>query len=535
MIEKVIFGAEARESVMQGLQEAALAIIQTYGPAGRNIIYNIGGIEVRSTKDGVSVARQINFADKGKNQGAQLLRQACEETVDVSGDGTTLSALLAYNLVKSAEEHLKNGVNPNKLKVGIEKGIAQVIEQIKEKSIPCDTNEKIFNVATISGNNDPELGRIVAEAYEKIGIDGMVTLQRSKTGDTFVEHMTGMQIDAGFISPYFVNTEKFTVELKNVAVILCAQELMKLSGSIGKEGVPEKGILGILDKCVKEGLNVLIIAKDVDSEVISGLFTNKKVMASAAVRCPFHGIMQKELLEDIAAATGATVIDTEKGLDYSTMLWEHVGYAKSVTVGNKDTKIIGGGGNTEERVKILRSEYELRKDEVLKKRLARLAGGVSVINVGGLTDLEFSETLDRYDDSVKAVSTAIQGGIVEGGGCAMLNVEMYDDTQGEDERKGFMLVKGLLSAPIRQILKNAGIKERDKWWKFWVRNEISETIRNMKAWDEGFNALTMEYDEDMIESGIVDPAMVIVNALKNACSVASTVILTGGVILPKEN
>lgn len=523
MIEKILFETEARQSLMKGIELLAKAVMTTYGCAGRNVI--TGGRFPRSTRDGVSVAKSIVFADENLNQGASILRQAALETLETAGDGTSLSTLLAYNIILSAEKYLAEGANPNELKKGIDYAVTEILKQLDSQMLPCDTNEKIKHVATISANNDEFIGGIVAEAYSKIGDSGLITLKNSTTGKTYVEHMTGMQVPSGFVSPYFVNTEKFTCELNKVAVILVAQPLEKIAGQIGTETEKEKGLLGILDRCARAEISVLIVCKEIEGEVMGSLHANKKTMPSCAVRAPYHGIMQKEMLEDIASVTGATVLDIEKGLDVNEMLWEHVGYCDKVVVERDKTLIVGGLGDPKKRAEVLKSEYELTKDEVLRKRLAYLSGGVAVIHVWGETEVEQKETLDRVDDAYKACRVAIEGGVVEGGGVAMLrcNEIPMDGSWTENEIKGGAVILGCMSRPIEQILRNAGIDEEKTNAIKWKINQ-----------DEvGYNARTGQY-ENFFETGVIDPLVVIKTALKNAASVAGTLILTGAVLINSD-
>lgn len=526
MTDNILFGKEARQSLMRGIKILSDAVLVTYGPSGRNVI--LGSHFAASTRDGVSVTRGIEFADKSMNQGASILKQAAAETLESSGDGTTASICLAYNILIEAEKLLDAGANPIDLKRGIDEGVLQVTEQIKEMAIPCDSTEKIRSIATISGNNDPFIGQVVGDAYEQIGQYGMIHLTDSKTGETYVEVVKGMEIESGFISSYFSNTPKFTCELNEVAVIVCAQDVAKIEGTASVKNADGSitegtGLLGVLEHCTREGISVLIVGKEVDSEVIGILRVNKGELKSCAVRAPYYGFMQKEFLNDIAAVTGATVIDQELGLNLKEMKWEHVGYAKKIIADQKTTSIIGGAGDTTERVELLKGQYETSKDVQVQKRLAKLSGGVAVIYAGAPTEVAQKEIKDRLDDAYKAVRSAISEGIVEGGGTALLRCEVVQGEGNKDFLTGVQIIQNILTAPITQILRNAG--KTDK--------EISEIILKVGVGKEGYNAKTMKF-EKLVESGVIDPAKVIIQSLRNAASVAGIICLTGAVAISEQ-
>jgi chaperonin GroEL len=526
MINKILFDKEARESVKKGMELLAKAVAKTYGPAGRNVI--LGGNFPRSSRDGVSVANGIVFSDPAMNQGAYIMKQAAQETVTSCGDGTSASTILAWAMIEEAEKYLEQGANPNLLKKGIDLAVEQIVAQVKEKAIECKSPEMIKHVATISANNDEYIGGIVAEAYEKIGENGMVILANSNTGETYTEFVKGMEFNSGFISPRFVNTSTFTCDLKNVAVIVTTEEIKKIEGTVGVQNgdkfTPGTGLIGVMERCIINGISLLIVGRDVDGEVIGAMYSNKAQLPSCAVRAPEYGTMQRENLMDIAAVTGATVIDPELGLNLKEMVWEHVGHCEEAIVGNKVTKIIGGAGNPTERIETLKSEYQISKDPTLQRRLAKLTGGVAIIHAGAATEIDRQELKDRLDDAIKATKVAIEEGIVEGGGTALARVEGYERGQhGEDIINGFEIVHEALEAPIKQILANAGFDEDD----------TALIITNISKEEEGFNAKTMQY-ENLIENGVVDPVKVVCTSLKNAASVASIVILTGGVLIDTE-
>ena len=525
MINQILFDKEARESVKKGMELLAKAVAKTYGPAGRNVI--LGGNFPRSSRDGVSVANGIVFSDPAMNQGAYIMKQAAQETVTSCGDGTSASTILAWAMIEEAEKYLEQGANPNLLKRGIDLAVEQIVTQVREKAIECKTPEMIKHVATISANNDEYIGGIVADAYAKIGENGMVILSNSNTGETYTEFVKGMEFNSGFISPRFVNTSTFTCDLKNVAVIVTTEEIKKIEGTVGVQVgetfTPGTGLIGVMERCIINGISLLIVGRDVDGEVIGAMYSNKAQLASCAVRAPEYGTMQRENLMDIAAVTGATVIDPEFGLNLKEMVWEHVGHCETATIGNKVTKIIGGAGNPTERIETLKSEYEISKDPTLQRRLAKLTG-VAIIHAGAATEIGRNELKDRLDDAIKATKVAIEEGIVEGGGTALAKVSGYEkEEHSEDVINGFEIVHGALEAPIRQILANAGFDE----------NDTALIINNIIEGEEGFNAKTMQY-ENLIESGVVDPVKVVCTSLKNAASVASIVILTGGVLIDTE-
>lgn len=546
MINQILFDKEARESVKKGMELLAKAVAKTYGPAGRNVI--LGGNFPRSSRDGVSVANGIVFSDPAMNQGAYIMKQAAQETVTSCGDGTSASTILAWAMIEEAEKYLEQGANPNLLKRGIDLAVEQIITQVREKAIECKTPEMIKHVATISANNDEYIGGIVADAYAKIGENGMVILSNSNTGETYTEFVKGMEFNSGFISPRFVNTSTFTCDLKNVAVIVTTEEIKRIEGEIGKERTEEElqeieakekrkrnesdlfkygtGLIGVMERCIINGISLLIVGRDVDGEVIGAMYSNKAQLASCAVRAPEYGTMQRENLTDIAAVTGATVIDPEFGLNLKEMVWEHVGHCETATIGNKVTKIIGGAGNPTERIETLKSEYEISKDPTLQRRLAKLTGGVAIIHAGAATEIGRNELKDRLDDAIKATKVAIEEGIVEGGGTALATTVQYVLSEiSEDVKNGFDIVYQATTSPIKTILSNVGLSDKEK----------GEIIFNIVLRDNknGYNAKTMQF-ENLIESGVVDPVKVVCTSLKNAASVASIVILTGGVLIDTE-
>ena len=528
MINQILFDKEARESVKKGMELLAKAVAKTYGPAGRNVI--LGGNFPRSSRDGVSVANGIVFSDPAMNQGAYIMKQAAQETVTSCGDGTSASTILAWAMIEEAEKYLEQGANPNLLKRGIDLAVEQIITQVREKAIECKTPEMIKHVATISANNDEYIGGIVADAYAKIGENGMVILSNSNTGETYTEFVKGMEFNSGFISPRFVNTSTFTCDLKNVAVIVTTEEIKKIEGTVGVQVgetfTPGTGLIGVMERCIINGISLLIVGRDVDGEVIGAMYSNKAQLASCAVRAPEYGTMQRENLTDIAAVTGATVIDPEFGLNLKEMVWEHVGHCETATIGNKVTKIIGGAGNPTERIETLKSEYEISKDPTLQRRLAKLTGGVAIIHAGAATEIGRNELKDRLDDAIKATKVAIEEGIVEGGGTALATTVQYVLSEiSEDVKNGFDIVYQATTSPIKTILSNVGLSDKEK----------GEIIFNIVLRDNknGYNAKTMQF-ENLIESGVVDPVKVVCTSLKNAASVASIVILTGGVLIDTE-
>ena len=528
MINQILFDKEARESVKKGMELLAKAVAKTYGPAGRNVI--LGGNFPRSSRDGVSVANGIVFSDPAMNQGAYIMKQAAQETVTSCGDGTSASTILAWAMIEEAEKYLEQGANPNLLKRGIDLAVEQIITQVREKAIECKTPEMIKHVATISANNDEYIGGIVADAYAKIGENGMVILSNSNTGETYTEFVKGMEFNSGFISPRFVNTSTFTCDLKNVAVIVTTEEIKKIEGTVGVQSgdtfTPGTGLIGVMERCIINGISLLIVGRDVDGEVIGAMYSNKAQLASCAVRAPEYGTMQRENLMDIAAVTGATVIDPELGLNLKEMVWEHVGHCEEAIVGNKVTKIIGGAGNPTERIETLKSEYEISKDPTLQRRLAKLTGGVAIIHAGAATEIGRNELKDRLDDAIKATKVAIEEGIVEGGGTALATTVQYVLSEiSEDVKNGFDIVYQATTSPIKTILSNVGLSDKEK----------GEIIFNIVLRDNknGYNAKTMQF-ENLIESGVVDPVKVVCTSLKNAASVASIVILTGGVLIDTE-
>lgn len=512
MIKDIALGADARASLMVGMRKLAEAVGSTLGPAGRNVV--IGGYNgqlPRSTRDGVTVAHHINFTDPQMQQGAFLLRQASAKTVEEAGDGTTTSTWLAYKIIEAAEERLAAGENPNKLKSEIDadlKTVLQELDRMKTPVMQTDYNV-IEHIATISGNNDNQVGAVVREAYEKIGDGGVIVLSDSNTGQTYVEKHNGVEVESGFISPHFVNNGKaFRCDMQKVKILLCTESIERFSNK-SPEG---KGLLEAAKYCSENGYSLLIISKELTGEVLASFVTNKtnKMLSSCGVKAPYFGTKLRENLEDIAAVVGAKVVDPEKGINQDNFDLDCLGYADSVLISQTTTIISGGAGNPDERVEMLKSQLGVVNDDVIRNRLAKISGGVSVIYVGAQTDLEQKELRDRYDDAYKAVRAAIEDGYVPGGGSALLRVTLNSEN----------VLSSAIIAPFVKILSNAGYEDF----------EIKEIAEDVCKGEKVFNAKTGKF-VDPVETGLIDPTKVVKSALRNAVSIAGTVILTGAVLI----
>ena len=512
MTRDILTGAEARASLMRGMQKLAEAVGATLGPAGRNVIIGgSNGVLPRSTRDGDTVAHNINFVDPDEYQGAFLLRQASAKTVEEAGDGTTTSTWLAYSMIKAAEERIAAGENPNKIKAEIDSDLQTVLAELDKMKTPVKQSDYdvIEYIATISGNNDSHVGKIVREAYEKIGDGGVISLADSNTGETYVERHNGVELESGFISPHFVNNGKqFRSDLRKVKVLLCTETLEKFS----QKSPAGKGMMEAARFCADNGYALLVIAKDITGEVLASLVSNKTngILVSCAVKAPYFGTKLRENLEDIAAVVGGKVVDPEKGFNQDNFDLSCLGDAEVVMVSQKTTIITGGAGDPSERIEVLKSQLQISDDDVIRNRLAKISGGVAVINVGASTDLEQKELKDRYDDAYKAVRAAIEDGYVPGGGSALLRINLGTDG----------VMHTAIAAPFEKILANAG----------YEAFEIEEKAIAVCSGDKVFDAKAGVYGNHL-EMGLIDPTKVVKSAIRNAASIAGTVILTGAVVL----
>jgi len=527
-MSKIIeFGPEARKKLVKGIDTLADAVVATLGPNGRNVVYTENGMVV-STKDGVSVAKQIaSLEDPIEDLGAQMVKQAAIKTADHAGDGTTTSTLLARELVKGGISKLNEGANAVEIKRGIDAGVKQVLKTLKDNSEKISSEEQLEQIATISANNDPEIGKLISRAMEKVGREGVVYIEESRTDETYLEVVEGIQFDRGYKSPYFVtDNNTMSTTLKDVYILIADHRFTQV-----------KELLPILDGVSQKGKALLIIAEDIDGEALATLLVNKMrgTLKVCAVKAPDFGERRKLILEDIAILTGGKVFDKEKGMKLDKFNWEWLGKAKTVTVNKEKTTIIDGDGaeaEITERVESLTSQIETAKTpfemEKLQERLSKFVGGVALVHVGGSTETEMKEKKDRVDDALHATQCALEDGIVPGGGSALLYARegiTFTKDDSEDFNYGKKLVYRACGKPFEVILKNAGYAESDM---YPINMEIGHSD---DVWN-GFNLKT-ETIVNMKEEGIIDPHKVTKNALLNASSIAGTILLTECTVVDK--
>ena len=522
----VVFGSEAREKMLKGVDVLANAVKVTLGPKGRNVVIEKSFGAPRTTKDGVTVAKEIELEDRLENMGAQMLREVASKANDVAGDGTTTATVLAQAIVREGMKRVAAGMNPMDLKRGIEKAAAEVVRDLAHSSKKVKTNEEIAQVGTISANGDTEVGAMIAEAMAKVGNEGVITVEEAKSLETELDVVEGMQFDRGYLSPYFItNADKMIAEQEDVLILLHESKLSSL-----------QPMLPILESVVQSQKPLLIIAEDVDGEALATLVVNKLRggLKIAAVKAPGFGDRRKAMLQDIAVLTGGQVISEDLGIKLENVGMEMLGKAKRVSITKDDTTIVDGGGkkkDIEARVSQIRAQIEDTTSdydrEKLQERLAKLAGGVAVIKVGGATEVEVKEKKDRVDDALNATRAAVEEGIVPGGGVALLRASKNIDVVGvnDDEKAGIDIVRKALEAPIRQIVENAGVEG-----SVVVNNILANKTRSY-----GFNAQTEEYG-DLVAMGVIDPVKVVRSALQNAASVAALLITTEASIVeaPKK-
>jgi chaperonin GroEL len=524
MSKKIEFGAEARKKLVKGIDTLADAVVATLGPNGRNVVYIENGMVV-STKDGVSVAKQIgSLEDPIENLGAQMVKQAAVKTSDHAGDGTTTSTLLARELVKGGLTKLNEGANAVEIKRGIDDGVKEVLALLKENSEKISSEEQLQQIATISANNDVEVGKLIARAMEKVGREGVVYIEESKTDETYLEVVEGMQFDRGYKSPYFVtNNNNMSALLQDAYVLIADHRFTQV-----------KELLPILEGVSQKGKSLLIIAEDVDGEALATLIVNKMrgTLQVVAVKAPDFGERRKLILEDIAVLTGGTVFDKEKGMKLDKFNWEWFGEAKTVTVSKEKTTIIDGQGTAEaisERVESLTAQLEKAATpfemEKLQERLSKFVGGVALVHVGGSTETEMKEKKDRVDDALHATQCALEDGIVPGGGAALLHARegiTFAIENSDDFNYGKKLVHSACGKPFEVILKNAGYDDQSIYHFKYKVGDFGDKEREI--W-YGLDVKT-ETVIDMKEAGIIDPHKVTKNALMNAASIAGTILLT---------
>jgi len=523
-MSKIIeFGPEGRKKLVNGIDKLADAVVATMGPNGRNVVISNNGIP-QSTKDGVTVAKSISLSDNVENTGIEMVKQAAIQTANVAGDGTTTSTLLAREMVKAGLSHLNNGANAVEIKRSIDKAVKQVVKALRENAEDITSEEQLEQIATISANNDPEVGKLIATAMNKVGREGVITIEESKSGETYLETVEGIQFDRGFKSPYFVtNNATMSAVLDKPYILIADGKFTKV-----------KDLLPVLEGVSGTGRSLLIIAEDIDNEALATLVVNKMrgTLAVCAVKAPEFGDRRKLVLEDIATLTGGEVFSTEKGMKLEKFSWDWFGEARTVTVTKETTTIVDGKGDSgriEARIEALQQQIEQANSpfeiEKLQERLAKFVGGVGIVHVGGLTETEMKERKDRVDDALQATKAAIEEGIVPGGGAALLYARgniLF--AEGEDNI-GARIVYQACGKPFSQILTNAGYEE--------IQSMIlADTLINSGDEDvwTGYNLKT-ESMVDMKEAGIIDPAKVTRTALENAASVAGTILLTECVVV----
>ncbi len=526
--KEVKFGRDARDRMLRGVDILANAVKVTLGPKGRNVVIERSYGAPRITKDGVTVAKEIELEDKFENMGAQMLKEVASKTSDVAGDGTTTATVLAQAIIREGAKSVAAGANPMDLRRGIDLAVAAVVEELKTKAKKVTSNDEIAQVGTISSNGDAEIGAKIAEAMKKVGNEGVITVEESKSMETELDVVEGLQFDRGYLSPYFVtNADKMMVELEGPYILIHEKKLAGL-----------QAVLPLLEAVVQSGKPLLIIAEDVEGETLATLVVNKLRggLKVAAVKAPGFGDRRKAMLEDIAILTGGTVISEDLGIKLESVTLDMLGRAKKVTIDKDNTTLVDGFGkktDIEARVKQLKAQSEETTSdydrEKLQERLAKLAGGIAVIKVGGATEVEVKERKDRVDDALHATRAAVEEGIVPGGGVALLRaIKALDNVKhhNEDQKTGINIVRKALQTPSRQIFTNAGEEG----------SVIVGKILENAQYGYGYNAQSHAYG-DLIAEGVIDPAKVVRCALQDAASVAGLLITTEAMVaeLPKSD
>jgi chaperonin GroEL len=521
MAKDIIFDLKAREALKSGVDQLSNAVKVTLGPKGRNVIIDKSFGAPSITKDGVTVAKEIELADTIENMGAQMVKEVASKTNDLAGDGTTTATVLAQAIVSTGLKNVTAGANPMDLKRGIDKAVQQVIASLKSQTKQInDSGEKVEQVASISANNDITIGKLIAEAMGKVKKDGVITIEEAKGIETYVDVVEGMQFDRGYISPYFVtDTEKMEAVYETPYILLHDKKISVM-----------KDLLPVLEKIAQTGRALLIIAEDVETEALATLVVNKLRggLKVVAVKAPGFGDRRKEMLEDIAILTGGTVISEEKGYKLEDTTLEDLGEAEKITIDKENTTIVSGKGKKEDiqgRISQIRAQIETTTSdydkEKLQERLAKLAGGVAVIYVGAASEVEMKERKDRFDDALNATRAAIEEGIIPGGGVAYLRTIPSLDkvkSDNEDEETGIQIIRRALEEPMRQIVENAGLEG----------SVVVQKVKEGKA-DFGYNARTDKY-ENLIKTGVIDPMKVVRVALENAASIAGMLLTTECVV-----
>ena len=527
MAKEIKFDVEAREKLKKGVDALANAVKVTLGPQGRNVVIQKSFGSPHITKDGVTVAKEIELEDKIENLGAQMVKEVASKTADIAGDGTTTATVLAQAIITQGMKNVAAGANPMDLKRGVDKAVSKIVSELKAISVEVgDSYEKIEQVATISANNDTTIGSLIAEAMKKVKKEGVITVEEAKGTETTVEVVEGMQFDRGYLSPYFVtNADKMVAELENAFILIYDKKVSSM-----------KELLPILEPVAQGGRQLLIIAEDVEGEALATLVVNKirGALKIAAVKAPGFGDRRKAMLEDIAILTGGTVISEERGFKLENATIDMLGRAEKITIDKDNTTIVNGAGNSEDikaRVNQIKAQIETTTSdydrEKLQERLAKLAGGVAVLYVGAASEVEMKEKKDRVEDALAATRAAIEEGIVPGGGVALVRAsKVLEGFRGDndDETTGISIIARAIEEPLRQIVENSGLEGSV------VVQKVKEGIN-----DFGFNAKTETY-ENLYESGIIDPTKVVRVALENAASVAGMLLTTEATIteIPKK-
>jgi chaperonin GroEL len=522
--KEVKFAQDARERMLHGIDILTNAVKVTLGPKGRNVVLDKSFGAPRITKDGVTVAKEIELEDKFENMGAQMVREVASKTSDEAGDGTTTATLLAHAIVREGAKAVAAGGNPMDLKRGIDLAVNAVIQELKHKSKKVTSSEEIAQVGTISANGDQDVGKMIAEAMKKVGNEGVITVEEAKSLESELEVVEGMQFDRGYISPYFItNAEKMVAELEDPYILIYEK---KLSGL--------QALLPLLERVVQAGRPLLVIAEDVEGEALATLVVNKLRggLKVAAVKAPGFGDRRKAMLQDIAVLTGGELISEDLGIKLENVTMEMLGHAKRVSITKDDTTIVDGAGkkkDIEARIAQIKQQIEDTTSdydrEKLQERLAKLAGGVAVIKVGGSTEVEVKEKKDRVDDALNATRAAVEEGIVPGGGVALMRaLKTLEGLKpgNDDQRVGVNIVRRALQAPARQIAENAGEDGA----------VVAGKILDSKDYNFGYNAQTGEYG-DLVKQGVIDPAKVVRTALQDAASVAGLLVTTEAMVAEK--
>ncbi len=526
MAKQLAFNEEARRAIQRGVEQLARAVKVTLGPKGRNVVLDKKFGSPTITKDGVTVAKEVELKDPYENMGAEMVKEVASKTSDTAGDGTTTATILAESIFKEGLKNVTAGANPMSLKRGIEKAVEKTIEELKKLSKTVKDKREISQVATVAANNDSTIGELIAEAMEKVGKDGVITVEEAKSMTTSLDVVEGMQFDQGYLSPYFVSDpERMEVVLENPCILIYEKKISSI-----------KDILPLLEKIAKTGRPFLIISEDTESEALATLVVNKLrgTLSCCAIKAPGYGDRRKAMLEDIAVLTGGKAVTEDLGIKLENISPDDLGKAKRITINKENTTIIEGAGKASDitaRISQIKKQIEASDSdydkEKLQERLAKLSGGVAVINVGAATETEMKEKKARVEDAMHATRAAVEEGIVPGGGVALLRcIDKLTALKlaGQDEQTGVNIIKRALEEPLRQIVVNAGLEG----------SVVVQRVKQEKA-NTGFNAETEEY-VDMIQSGVIDPTKVTRTALQNAASISGLMITTEALIsdIPEE-